>query len=190
MMPATSMYELLVHDPNDVLAALAFTAYKQHEKQVMDQIELDSGAPPSKTDIDAFHYASSAPAMPAMYRQRAQTLMNKFLEESLKSRKQALEVEFTTTKISQQLQMILETQNIRRSWKGWAAEVSGNLAVNFITILVIAGLLFGFRGMDQLLNTFGQQTGLLSGGTSPAPARKPPKSTNTPDARPTYPPGT
>jgi hypothetical protein len=48
-----------------------------------------------------------------------------------------------------------------RSWRGWAAEVSGNLAVNFVTILVIAALLFGFRGLDQMLTEFGQHSGVL-----------------------------
>jgi hypothetical protein len=52
-------------------------------------------------------------------------------------------------------------QKAKWTWKGWAAEVSGNLAVNFVTILVIAALLFGFQGLDTMLGEFGQDAGVL-----------------------------
>lgn len=42
-----TMYELLVQDPEDVLAALAYTAYKQHEFEVMSKIQSDTQSPPS-----------------------------------------------------------------------------------------------------------------------------------------------
>jgi hypothetical protein len=41
------------------------------------------------------------------------------------------------------------------------ADVSGNLAVNFVTILVIAGLLFGLRGLDGMLASLGHRAGVL-----------------------------
>jgi hypothetical protein len=189
MMNSTTMYKLLVHDPDDALAALAFTTYKQHEMEVMDGILAATGEPPSQSDIDAFYIASSTPTMLAMYEQRAEILLNTFLEEALKSRKQALEMEFNATRIGQQLQSIQKKQSGKKSWKGWAADVSGNLAVNFVTILVIAGLLFGFRGLDQILNTFGQQTGLL--GKEPS-ERRPTKKTpsiSAPATAPDHPPG-
>jgi hypothetical protein len=187
MMTSTTMYKLLVHDPDDALAALAFTTHKQHEMEVMDGILSATGAPPSQSDIDAFYIAASTPSMLAMYEQRAEILLNTFLEEALKSRKQSLEMEFNSTRIGQQLQSIQEKQNDKMSWKGWAAEVSGNLAVNFVTILVIAALLFGFRGLDQILNTFGQQTGLLKKESSEARPKTPPVSA--PATAPEHPPG-
>jgi hypothetical protein len=55
----------------------------------------------------------------------------------------------------------VELETFYRSWKGWAADVSGNLAVNFVTILVIAALLFGFRGLDNMLGEFGRNSGVL-----------------------------
>jgi hypothetical protein len=96
-----------------------------------------------------------------MYIQQAETLMQRVLDNTLTFRRQKLEQNFLATKVGQQLEAIQVNQQQKRSWKGWAAEVSGNLAVNFVTILVIAALLFGFRGLDQMLSEFGQHSGVL-----------------------------
>ena len=66
-----------------------------------------------------------------------------------------------TTKIGQQLETIQINQRRKRSWRGWTADVSGNLAVNFVTIPVIAALLLGFQGLDNMLNQFGRDSGVL-----------------------------
>lgn len=87
--------------------------------------------------------------------------MNAFLEETLESRRNVLESEFASTKIGQQLLAIQEKQREKKGGKGWAADVSGNLAVNFVTILVIAALLFGFKGLDKMLRDFGRNSGVL-----------------------------
>jgi len=129
-----AMYQLLAEDCGDVLATFAYAVYKQHKVEVMH----------------------------AMYRLRAEAALQNFLDETLGSRKRELEENFTTTKIGAQLQAIQMAQNQKRSWKGWAADVSGNLAVNFVTILVIAALLFGFRRLDQMLNEFGRNSSVLS----------------------------
>jgi hypothetical protein len=156
-----TMYQLLVPNPSDALAALAYAAFKQHEVQVMDAIVSATGAPPTQLDIDGFYRAASAPAMLDMYEQHAQALMNAFLEETLESRRNVLETEFASTKIGQQLLAIQEKQREKKGWKGWAADVSGNLAVNFVTILVIAALLFGFNGLDKMLGDFGRNSGVI-----------------------------
>jgi hypothetical protein len=83
------------------------------------------------------------------------------ISNTLTLRRQKLEQNFLATKVGQQLEAIQVNQQQKRSWKGWAAEVSGNLAVNFVTILVIAALLFGFRGLDQVLAEFGRNSGVL-----------------------------
>lgn len=38
----------------------------------------------------------------------------------------------------------------------------GNLAVNFLTILLIAAVIFGYRQFDQLTGSFGHHTGVLA----------------------------
>lgn len=161
-----SIYSMLVPDPNDVLGALAFATYKQHASEVMEGILQATAGPPTQNDIDVFYRAASAPAMLAMYKQQAQALMTAFLDETLDSRWRALESEFQTTQIGRQLQAIQNKQSEKRSWKGWAADVSGNLVVSLVTILVIAGLLFGYQSLDRIWSTVGQKAGVLGSNTS------------------------
>jgi hypothetical protein len=100
------MYSLLVKDPDDVLAALAYTAYKQHESEVMAAISAASGVPPTQAEQDAFYLSSSSPAQLTMYQDRAQSLINAFLDASLEQRALELERDFLTSKVSMQLSTI------------------------------------------------------------------------------------
>jgi hypothetical protein len=156
-----TMYELLAQDCSDVLAVFAYAAYKQHKVEVLNTILLQTGAPATQADLDTFFRTASTPSMRAMYVQQAETLMKRLVDRTLELRKRELEKSFLTTKIGEQLQAIQLTQHQKRSWKGWAADVSGNLAVNFVTILVIAALLFGFQGLEQMLGEFGRSSGVL-----------------------------
>ena len=159
-----SMYSLLVHDPDDVLTALAYTAYKSHELEVMRAIASETGLPPTQGDIDAFYRVSSSPTMLAMYVRQAEALTKTFLDEALKSRKSALEADFVSTAVGRRLIAIERKLVEKRSVRGWCADVGANLAVNFVTILVIAALLFGFQGLDRMLGTLGRDSGILGPG--------------------------
>jgi len=88
-------------------------------------------------------------------------MLHSLIDHTLDVRWNELENQFITTKIGEQLQILQAQQQQKRSWRGWAADVSGNLAVNFVTILVIAGLLFGFRGLDGMLANFGHRADVL-----------------------------
>ncbi|ELX11451.1 hypothetical protein Jab_1c00340 [Janthinobacterium sp. HH01] len=158
----SGIYQLLAQDCNDALAMFAYAAYKQHKSDVIEAILTKTGRPATEEDLAAFYLIASTPSMRAMYVQRAESMMNSFLRKTLQVRRRELESKFLSTKIGEQLQAIQAVQQRKRSWKGWAADVSGNLAVNFVTILVIAALLFGFRGLDQMLNEFGRNSGVLS----------------------------
>ncbi|MQA38123.1 hypothetical protein [Rugamonas aquatica] len=158
----SGMYPLLAQDCSDALAVFAYAVYKQHKAETLRAILAAKGSPATAADLEAFYLTANTSAMRAMYIQRAEFMMQNFIGETLEFRKRELEHKFLTTKIGEQLQSIQSDQHQKRSWKGWAADVSGNLAVNFVTILVIAALLFGFRGLDQMLNEFGRNSGVLS----------------------------
>ncbi|UOD28600.1 hypothetical protein INH39_24600 [Massilia violaceinigra] len=157
-----SVYALLVSDPSDTLAALAYTIYKQHEIETYSDIEATTGQAPTQQQIDAFERAAKTPTGLAIYTRRAETLMNTFLDATLSARKAKLEAEFMTTTISHQLSAIAARQHARKGIRGWAKDVSANLTVNFLTILLIAGFVFGYRLLDGWLNHLGTQTGLTS----------------------------
>lgn len=166
MTASKAMYQLLVQNPEDVLAALAYSAYKHHELEVLGAIERTTGEPATELDLDRFYMASSTPAMLEMYEQKAKVLLNAFLEETLKQRSATLAADFAASTTVQALNAIQAKQNEKRTWKGWIADSLGNLAVNFLTILLIAGAVTGYKSMDAVTGNLGKQTGVLSEGAA------------------------
>ena len=156
-----TIYQLLVQDCGETLAIFAYAVYKQHKVEVLNAIHDEKGRAASQDELDAFHQIACASSTRTMYILRAETLMKQFMKKTLNTRTQELESKFQATKIGKQLNTIQSIQQQKRSWKGWAADVSANLAVNFATILVIAALLFGFRGLDTMLSEFGRDSGVL-----------------------------
>jgi hypothetical protein len=159
-MPA--MYQMLSQEcESEVLTIFAYTVYKRHKAEALQAIlDIHSG-PPTQQELEMFYLTACTPLMRDMYVQHAQLLMKQLIGNSLEKRQRELEQDFFATEVGQQLAAVQAHQKAKRSWKGWAAEVSGNLAVNFVTILVIAALLFGFRGRDNMLGEFGRHSGVL-----------------------------
>lgn len=100
MSQGLSMYERLVSNPEDVLGALAYTAYKQHELEVMNAIVAEHGRAPTDEEVEQFFLAASAPTMIEMYIQRAQRLIQEFLDITLQGRSSEIENKFRTTSIA------------------------------------------------------------------------------------------
>lgn len=155
------MYELLVQDPDDVLAALAYTAYKQHETEYIQGIKISTGVDPTEYQMDSFFHAASAPAQLAMYQSRAEALALAFIEATVDSRMRDIEINFDKTLVGRQLERIVDKQGEPRTWKGWLADSVGNLGVNFLSILLIALVLFGYKAIDRWSGDLGRSTGVL-----------------------------
>ena len=159
-MPA--MYQLLAQEcSSEALAIFAYTVYKQHKAESLRAIHEKNGKEATQAELETFYLSCCTPSMRKMYVQQAEKLMQQLVGKTLELRKRELEQDFFATKVGQQLEAVQANQKAKRTWKGWAADVSANLAVNFVTILVIAALLFGFRGLDTMLNEFGQHSGVL-----------------------------
>ncbi len=159
-MPA--MYQLLAQEcSSEALAILAYAVYKRHKAESLGAILEKNGEEATEAELETFYVSCCTPSMRKMYVQQAEKLMQQLVGKTLELRKRELEQDFFATEVGQQLAAVQAHQKAKRSWKGWAAEVSGNLAVNFVTILVIAALLFGFRGLDNMLGEFGRNAGVL-----------------------------
>jgi len=159
-MPA--MYQLLSQEcDNEVLAIFAYMVYKRHKAEALQAILDIHAGPPTRQELEMFYLTACTPLMRNMYIQQAQVLMKRLVSSTLEQRQRELEQDFFATKIGEQLAAVQAHQKAKRTWRGWLADVSGNLAVNFVTILVIAALLFGFRGLDTMLGVFGRDSGVL-----------------------------
>lgn len=159
-MPA--MYQLLAQEcSSEALAIFAYAVYKQHKAESLRAILEKNGKEATQVELETFYLSCCTQSMRKMYVQQAEKLMQQLVGKTLELRKRELEQDFLATKVGEQLEVIQANQHQKRSWRGWAADVSGNLAVNFVTILVIAALLFGFRGLDNMLGEFGRNSGVL-----------------------------
>jgi hypothetical protein len=156
-----SMFDILVGDNGNALAALAYMTYKKHKREVMSRIERETHAPPTAADIEQFYRMASSSEMIEMYMQRAEALSALYMGMSLDIRHAQLEIGFNSTAVGGQLIEIHRKLDQRRSWKRWFADSLGNLSVNFITILLIAGVVTGYQALDRLNKQLGEMTGVV-----------------------------
>jgi hypothetical protein len=174
------MYRVLVTDPDDVLGALAYTAYKRHQDEVMTKIEQGTGQPPTQLDYETFFQMTNTPASTDMYLQRAEALINAFMTEILEERADELESQYAATATAETLKAIRSQQDAirtkqdeKRTWRGWVADSLGNLAVNFVTILLIAGVVAGVTAIDSATGIWKENVAALFGTRHVPPAAQP-----------------
>lgn len=160
MSSGPSVYSLLGTRPNDVLAALAYTMYTQHRVETIRKSEARTGASPSAEDLDTFERCVRTHSALAMYKEHAVATMKAFVDETLASEQAALQADFISTSIGRQLSSIQANQVASKSLSGRFREVSANLAVNLMTILVIGSLVFGYRWIEVWSERLGEHAGV------------------------------
>lgn len=97
-----------------------------------------------------------------LYKDRADFLMQAFANEALAAYRQEFDIEFHKAALGRQLTAIQEKLGANKGFQGWRHDVSANLAVNLVTILVIGALVFGYRWMDVWSSRIGEGVGILS----------------------------
>ena len=160
MHPHSSMYSLLVQNQSDALGALAYSLYKNHEAEAYADIEERTGQAPTPADVMTFEYAASAPSALKMYRQVGAAILKEYLEESLAEAHAKLKEQFTQSAIAGQLGRLQAQIEAKKTFAGWFREVSANLTVNLMTLLVIASLVYGYRLLDGWMGGLSYKTGI------------------------------
>lgn len=169
MVQAPSIYSLLVKDPGDALSALAYCIYKQQKTEALAGIVSRTGQPATQAHIEALYSAACTPAALSLYKTKATALISQFMAEAVSEHKKRIEVELSTSRINQQFDVIITRLNEKRTFKRWLADVGANLIVTFGSILIIAGLVFGYQRLSSLADEFGLRTGVLKPQTLPLP---------------------
>ena len=126
----------------------------------MASISAASGAAPTQAEQDAFYLSSSSPAQLTMYEDRAQSLINAFLDASLEQRALELERHFLTNKVSLQLSTIHASLAEKKSKMRYAMDVLSNLGINIVTIILIGMAVFGLQNLDVFNNKLSKRVGL------------------------------
>ncbi len=104
-----------------------------------------------------------------MYVHRGETLIQAFLEVTLTERQAVLGADFINTAVGQQLAAIQRNQQMNRGFSGWFRDVTANLSVNLMTILVIGALVFGYKWIEDWSGRISQKAGVTSGSLKKMP---------------------
>ena len=98
-----------------------------------------------------------------MYRQIGDAILKQYLEESLAEAHARLKEQFTQSAIGGQLGRLQTELEAKKTFAGWFKEVSANLTVNLMTLLVIASLVYGYRLLDGWMSGLSYNTGITQG---------------------------
>lgn len=182
-MPHNTIYEKLTVDPNDLVGAFAWIIYKQ---QKVAFCKATSGGNPSREEIERFHAIASLDASIAAYRSQGEAMAQAFLNEGLDDLVQRTEaetrqdvlykyIETMNAGLQTQLTNVNEALAAKRTLVGWLRDVTGNLIVNVVTILVIGALVLGYKFFGELQQRTEANVGLGPASAQGSPAADAPK---------------
>jgi hypothetical protein len=163
-----TIYEKLTADPNDAVGAFACIIYKQ---QKVDYCKSFAGRDPTRDELDSFHAIASLDTSIPAYRAQGEALAQAFLNASLDelverteaaTRQDTLykQIETVNVGLGGKLTMITDTLHAKRTLKGWAGDVAGNLLVNLVSIFVLGALLLGYKFSGELQQGAERKAGL------------------------------
>ena len=96
------------------------------------------------------------------YRIQGESLVLAFLNESLAQRVRCIEKSVEDSVIGMQLKNIKDQIDAEKTWLGWSKDVLNNLSVNFLTIIVIGAVIFGYHFLSDFYSKTETATGITS----------------------------
>lgn len=146
-MPHNHIYERLVAGPDDAVGAFAYVLYKQHKVAFVKNVFEARGRDPTDEEMVIFYQQVSLQSQLDGYRQRAQVLAANFLEDGLVEHIVRIGLELQESDFNRRLDRIEGKLDGKRSFWGWCAEVSANLLINIVTIIVIGAAVIGYKSL-------------------------------------------
>lgn len=177
-MAYNTIYERLTADPNDLQGALAYIIYKKHK---VDFYKSHTGGGPSQEEIESFHAIASLQTSLDLYRSQAEALVANFLNLALdeisertanETRQDILYKHIGDVSVGLQTQLttINDSLGAKRTLLGWLRDVSGNITVNIVTVIIIGAILIGTNALGDLQKAIEQKVG-LGGQSAQVPAQ-------------------
>jgi hypothetical protein len=96
------------------------------------------------------------------YRIQGESLVLAFLNESLAQRVRDIESDVENSVIGEHLKNIKDLIDSKKTWLGWGKEVLNNLSVNFLTIILIGSIIFGYKFLSEFNNKTEAAAGITS----------------------------
>ncbi|MBB5367619.1 MULTISPECIES: hypothetical protein [unclassified Janthinobacterium] len=159
---ALHVYDQLVSGPNDFIGALAYSLYKQTKVEWIIHLKAaNGGVEPTSFEIQMFHDFNVLPAQLQGYKDRATALTVTFLSVATKERldqlstdtvQSALAAKFDATHQAVTVELISYRRELaaKRGIYGWLAEVGAALITNFLTIILVALIAYGYGKLNAV----------------------------------------
>lgn len=148
--PHNHVYERLVSSPDDAVGAFAYVLYKQHKVAFIRNILEQYARPPTDEEMAVFCQQSGLESQLEGYKARAQALAENFLANGLMEHVARISLELRESEFSRRFDVIERKLDGRRGFWGWCAQVSANLLVNVVTIIVVGAAVIGYRSLNSL----------------------------------------
>lgn len=158
----THVYDQLVTGPNDFIGALAYSLYKQTKVEWLVNLQAaNGGLDPTLAESKMFHDFNILPAQLQGYKDRATALAATFLNVATQARldelsadtvQSALAAKFDATHQAVTVELISYRRELaaRRGVHGWLAEVGAALITNFLTIILVALIAYGYGKLNAV----------------------------------------
>lgn len=162
---AVHIYDQLVTGPNDFIGALAYSLYKQTKVEwVVNLKAANGGLEPTAAESVMFHDFNVLPAQLQGYKDRATALAANFLSVATQQRldelsgdtlQSALASKFDATHqaVATELASYRRELAAKRGIYGWMAEVGAALVTNFLTIVLVALIAYGYGKFNAANST-------------------------------------
>lgn len=133
--PELDVFSALVKDERDILGALAYVLYKQDKRAYAARLASELGRRPEHSELDGFMRMLELPDGTGRYRQRAEALLNDFLDEAVLAHLQEYRQRVRDDEIIRALQA--EVGSLRTSF---ASRVKENVVAGMVTTLMMLGV--------------------------------------------------
>lgn len=138
------IYKKLVTDHNDVLGALAYVLYKEQKIRYIEKFVADEGHQPDDNDFEEFHRITNLDDSLVGYQERADVLLEKFLDNTLAEQLRELSKQMHDDAV------------VRAVQSGFWQGVGQNVVAGLVTMLMTFGLILAAWmysvGPDKILS--------------------------------------
>jgi hypothetical protein len=161
------IYERLVDGPDDAVGAFAYVLYKQHKVEYVKNIKATLSRKPTDAEMEQFHQQNSLNTQINGYKDRAEVLVQAFLNAGLEKRIGDIETDVRKSELGVRIENVQRTLNEKKTIMSWFSEGCRTFAVNILTILVVGALVIGYKYISSINMSVEKNIGLADTAQEP-----------------------
>ena len=144
--PFCSIYDKLITGKDDVIGMLAYSIYKQHKIEFIEDFKRKKGKCPEDSDFEYFIMSSVAPSQLKKYRESARAILSENVAAAVQDELLRIDIDFQKSidsvvkRHTDDVEKVVEKHAIS-NWK----TIGLNIASSFLfSILLVIVFIFGF----------------------------------------------